>query len=518
MSLSNYRINTEEGYAELCNHLTNQPRVTKPELGKLRSMPQLERKQDFSDTMWNIPYQRNAYFTGREDVLEQLHDALISNKAAALAQTLAISGLGGIGKTQTAVEYAYKYGDDYNAVLWVKADTNDSIISDYVAIAELLNLPEKNEAEQNLVVASVKRWLGRKANTGWLLIFDNADNPNLIKNYLPLSSKGHILLTSRAQAFDYLGIAKPVELEEMPPDEARQFFLKRTEHENSEPEEIDALAQELDYLPLAMEQAGAYINKIKCNFQDYLTSYHQRGLELLNQSKVTASKYPDSVATTWLLNFEQVEKTSRASADLLFASAFLAHDKIPLEIITDGALELGDEISSTLTDVDNDPVILAELLEPLTQYSLIRRDSSSRTYSIHRLVQAVLRDRMDASTQRLWAERVVKAVNCAFPYVEFSNWHLCNRLLPHALACAKVIEKWSLELEESATLLDQTGDYLQVRARYGEAEPIYKRALEIREKVIGTEHPDVATNLNNLAGLYRDQGKYQMAEPLYKRA
>ncbi|MFZ3167541.1 MAG: SEFIR domain-containing protein [Candidatus Methanoperedens sp.] len=145
-----YIPNTKKGYESLYCHLTNQPFIEKPVLGKLKSMPPRPRKEDFCAPPWNAPFQRNPYFTGREQVLEQLHNALISNKAAALAQ--AISGLGGIGKTQTAVEYAYRYRKEYNAVLWVKAYSLEALISDYAALAHVLDLHEKDEKEQNRIM------------------------------------------------------------------------------------------------------------------------------------------------------------------------------------------------------------------------------------------------------------------------------------------------------------------------------------------------------------------------------
>ncbi|MBU4076902.1 MAG: TIR domain-containing protein [Euryarchaeota archaeon] len=130
---TNYIPNNKEGYESLYRHLINQPHIKKPVLGKLKSMPPRPRKQEFRAQPWNVPFQRNPYFTGREDILIELHNALKSDKAAALAQ--AISGLGGIGKTQTAVEYAYQYRNEYDAVLWVKADSREALISDYAALA-----------------------------------------------------------------------------------------------------------------------------------------------------------------------------------------------------------------------------------------------------------------------------------------------------------------------------------------------------------------------------------------------
>ena len=462
-STTYYNPNTKKGYESLYRHLTNQPLIEKPVLGKLKSMPPRPRKQEFRAPPWNVPFQRNPYFTGREDVLEKLHNALKSDKAAALAQ--AISGLGGIGKTQTAVEYAYRYGSEYNAVLWVKADSREALISDYAALAHVLDLPEKDAKEQNLAVVAVRRWL--ENNSGWLLVFDNADEPGLLEEYIPINQKGHILLTSRAQLFDKLGISKPVELEKMPQDEAKEFLLKRTgrsQPNQAENEAILKITEELDYLPLALEQAGAYINKIKCSFADYLSSYRGRGLKLLRLSPPVAGKYPESVATTWLLNFEQVEKMSKASADLLRISAFLNPDNIPLELIANGVRELGDTISEALSDIENYPLALDELLLPLTQYSLITRNVSERTYSIHRLVQSVIRDRMDDKAQRLWAERTVRAVNSAFPSVEFQNWHLCKRMLPQAQLSAELIEECGFEFKEAGTLLNQAGLYMDDQA------------------------------------------------------
>src|SRR6266568_4717210 len=122
----------------------------------------------------NIPYRRNPSFTGRENLLKHLHETLTTTKATALTQPQAITGLGGIGKTQTAVEYAYRYCDEYRFVLWVSAATRDTLISDFVTLADLLHLPEKEEQNQNIVVAAIKRWL--ESHKAWLFILDNADD------------------------------------------------------------------------------------------------------------------------------------------------------------------------------------------------------------------------------------------------------------------------------------------------------------------------------------------------------
>ena len=447
----------------------------------------------------NIPYSENQFFTGRLKIIEELHNALKSNKTAAISQPQAISGLGGIGKTQTAVKYAYQYWDEYKYILWANADSYETLILDFAAIANMLNLPNKDAKEQNLVITSVKLWLETAGE--WLLIFDNADKPELIEDFFPSNPKGQILVTSRAQIFENLNIMTPVELDKLEPEESVQFLLKRTgrkDVERAEYEAIKQLAKEFDYLPLAMEQAGAYISQRRSSFRDYLLSYHAQGLKLLEKfppitgRDTKIDKNRKTVAKTWSLNFEEVEKASPAAADLLFASAFLSHDNIPFEIISNGAMELGMGLSSSLNNIKTDPLIIEDILDPLTKFSLIHRNPGKSMYSIHRMVQVVLRDRMDETDKRMWSERVLKAVNCAFPEVEFSNWNTCDKLLAHAKACSELIDKYGFENPEAANLLNGAGCYLRVRARFEEAHPFFIRALEIREKVFKSDSQEIA--------------------------
>lgn len=170
---------------------------------------------------FNVPHYRNPNFTGREKLLSALHETLGQTGTAALNQARAIDGLGGIGKTQTAIEYAFRYFYDqpaYEWVFWVKADTDLSLSTDFGGLADALALP-----------GAALRWL--ETNDRWLLIFDNADDPALVNPYRPRNPNGRILLTSRAQVFDQVGIVQPLEVQDMTPTEARAFLLKRTERE-----------------------------------------------------------------------------------------------------------------------------------------------------------------------------------------------------------------------------------------------------------------------------------------------
>jgi tetratricopeptide (TPR) repeat protein len=225
------------------------------------------------------------------------------------------------------------------------------------------------------------------------------------------------------------------------------------------------------------------------------------------------SDHPDPVASTWALSFENIEKNPPA-AELLRFCAFLHPDEIPEELFSEGATELGPVLGA----VGSEPLALDSAIAEILKYSLLRRDPNARTLEIHRLVQTVLKQAMDETTQRLWAERAIRAMNRVFPFVEFSNWALCDRLLPQAQACAELINQQGFRFADAALLLSDVGFYLYKRGRYVEAEPLFDRALAIYERVLGPEHPDVANSLNNLTRLYRAQGRYVEAEPLCERA
>ena len=424
-----YNPSTDDGYQSLYRKLTGQPKVKPAVLGQRRDMPsvvKVERKQNFGKP-WNVPYPRNTFFTGREDVIKQLHDALAGGETAALTQ--AISGLGGIGKTQTAVEYAYRYRNEYEAVFWVRAETEAEIRTGFVDLARTLGLREAGEQDENLAVSAAQRWLA--SNNGWLLVLDNADNVDLVKAFYPSDAKGHVLLTSRASVFQSLGTVKPVELTEMPPDEALEFLFKRTMRERSDKAEEQAaadIANELGYLPLALEQAGAYITQIKCKFSEYLVSYKKNHLKLLERSGPVTGDQNRSVATTWTMNFRAVRRASRASADLLRICAFLSPDKIPVELLILGAAELGPALSKALEDAADDPLVVNEVLEPLSRYSLIRHDTDSDTFSVHRLVQEVIQANLNADGRRAWAERTVNALSASFPMRSSAVGHCATGL------------------------------------------------------------------------------------------
>ena len=355
-------------------------------------------------------------------------------------------------------------------------------------------------------------------------MLDNADDPAMVKPFLPQGNTGHLLLTSRAYSFQKIGLVSPREVNVLSPEEAREFLLRRTGKGPTEKSEADALAKEVGYLPLALEQAAAYIAETGASFKNYLAGFKTQRLKVLEkQGPVLGNDEREqqkrTVATTWAVNFANVEKNAPASAELLRLSAFLAPDAIPLELLENGREELSEHLAAKLAEGAENPLVLDELLRPLLRFSLIRRDDEKRNYSIHPLVQEVVRDGLNNQDQKAWAEQTVRAMNAAFPDVmKFEDWPSCDRFLPHALACSWFINIFSMESAEEGLLLSRAGYYLYERAEYAQAEPLYRRALAIDEKALGPDHPDTATSLNNMAALYRAQERYKEAEPLCQRA
>ena len=427
------------------------------------------------------------------------------------------------------------------------------MLTSFVALAKLLPLfSAKNETNQQKLVAAIRHWL-EQCKQRWLLIFDNADEISLIREYLPRQGNGSILLTTRADAVGSL--AASVEVTNMGLIEGTEFLLRRAQHHLASDEERDEatnVAIALDCFPLALDQAGAYIEETGCSFVEYLKVYQDHWKELLARRGEQATRYPSSVATTWSLSFQKVEQANPAAAELLHLCAYLSPDRIPEELIRDGAIHWKPPLQQAVTDL----FTFNQMIEELLKFSLVKRLSETHMLSIHRLVQVVQMDLMDQEEQRHWAERVIRAVNAVFPLdpqKEMSTWPQCLRYLEQAQACDRLIQQHAFVFSEAADLLERVATYLREHASYALAEPLYTRALSIREQhtasnlndlavlyrqqskyveaeplyqrslhiwehQLGPEHPEVATSLNNLALLYDEQGKYTEAEPLYQHA
>ncbi|HET8844368.1 MAG TPA: tetratricopeptide repeat protein [Ktedonobacteraceae bacterium] len=468
-------------------------------------------------TLHNLPAVRNPYFTGRAEILAELHGQIVSGCRVALTQ--AISGLGGIGKTQLALEYVYRYQKAHTHLFWISADSLETLTREFCSLARDLELPEKDENDPSKVVRAVQRWL--REYVDWLLILDNIEDLSLVNKFVPAGCLGAVVLTTRRQVTE--PVAQRLELDVLSEDEGVLFLLKRSRNlalQNSLAN-VDAgkiisaraITLRLGNLPLALDQAGAYIAEVGCSLEDYLSLLTHEQRALLHRRGNVPTDHPQSVAFTFSLAFERVQQHNEAASDLLKLCALLAPDAIPLELFSQGAAYLGEALLSIAAT----PLMLDHILEVLQNYSLVRRDAASKTLSLHRLIQAVQRDTMTIEEQAAWRQRAVQALSAIFPEVEHKVWQLCERLTPHVQAC--IVNSNDLPLSvERVELLRKAADYLRVRAYWQQAEVLYQLAIEMQEQMLRPEHPQIAMLLYRLASVYNAQGNNEQAEPLFLRA
>jgi tetratricopeptide (TPR) repeat protein/transcriptional regulator with XRE-family HTH domain len=494
------------------------PVLTKPDEGPSDQQHVSAQDSLAPSLLWNLPYPRNPFFTGRDGVLIYLHTVLHSQNA--LTQGYALSGLGGIGKTQTALEYAYRFRTDYQAVLWVRAETREILLSDMAAIAKTVGVAGKDERDQNGIVQTVRQWLTH--HTHWLLILDNVEDFALVEEVCPSEIKGHLLFTTRAQATGL--IAQRIDLRQMEPEEGALFLLRRSKH-IALSASLDQILSEahavartisctLDGLPLALDQAGAYIEETGCGLSDYLDRYQTSRTLLLKRRGGARSTHPSCVLTTFSLSFERLEQRHPAAADILRLCAFLHPNAIPEEFLTEPRDETTGlaYLSETPSHVALDDAIVA-----LRHFSLLHRNSDTRTLTMHRLVQAVLRDQMDEQAQQAWAERALGIVSKMFPNVELLlTWSQCQRYLPHAHVCIEHIDQWHLTSPEAVRLLMQTSAYLREQAQEAQANILAERVAAIRQHSLEPSTSDMIMDFFSFMRHAYYQGKYHEAGELIR--
>ncbi len=437
--------------------------------------------------VWEVPLPRNRNFTGRDDLLNNLHAALGSGRAAALTQ--AIAGLGGVGKTQLALEYCYRYPGEYDAVWWMRAEEPATLAADYARLASRLNLPERNLASQPEVIAAVRAWLERTlAPLAAHLRQRRAANPaRSCAEYLPRSHAGHILFTSRHQA--WRSVAEPLAVHKLTRQESIAFLQQRTGRD--EPDAAGKLSDTLDGLALALSHAGAYIDANGISIAEYLALWRDYSPELLGET-----------SATWTLSIRKLEVENSAALDLLRLIAFLAPDKIPRDLLQSRSADL---------------LAFHKSVEGLLRYSLV--EATPEAISAHRLVQESTRKLLDEEGRRRYAEAAVKLVGKAFPSpADHRNWPACSKLLAHALEAAEFAEDLAVGLEAASRALNETGLYEQYQAQLSSAEKLLRRALEIGERVYGPDHNEVAIRASNLGSILKDQGDLAGAIQLTRRA
>jgi tetratricopeptide (TPR) repeat protein len=414
---------------------------------------------------------RIASFTGRTDELDRLDTTLVHDKPAAVTQAsvgrAAVQGMGGVGKTSLAIEYAHRFRGLYAGVCWCPAETRTGLLSALAGLAVTMGAATTDETDVEKAAKAGLRRLAEQRAT-WLLVYDNVPAPNAIADLLP-SAGARLLITSRFS--DWSELAEEVPLDVLPLEEAVVFLQNRTAR--SDTAGAHALANALDNLPLALDHAAAYCKRTQMRFGDYAV----KASSLIAAAPRGAS-YPRSVAATFDLAIAEAVAQSPAAEALMSYLAQCAPERIPM-ILVEGAVE--DELGRM------------GALAALAEVSLLKHDrfeDNTPAVMVHRLVQAVARARLDANGSAEAIGHLIERLVAIYPEPRYDSWALCAHLTPHLLAGRDACP---------ASLLDRAGDYLQSRAAYAQAEQLFRDALAIREKMLGTEHPETAASLVNLA-------------------
>ena len=456
-----------------------------------------------------------ANFTGRAAALDAIGAALSRGAKTAITQPAAVHGLGGIGKSTLAREFAWRAAQAgrYSGVWWLRAEkSKDSATWDGIeqGLADLRGVlypgvePPKERAK------AARDTLNFLSTGGfekpWLLVYDNVDDEEVLEAWAPPANV-QVLMTSRLG--NWGAEVAPVEVEEWELDEAVRYLRDASGRGDLGEAALTHIATGLGRLPLALSHAAAYLKRNRAVTADtYLSELSRRMKEAPK-----GAAYKASVFATFQLAMEQAEAEAPGARAVLTLAVFYAPDNIPEELFK----QAPEIYPPALQPVAASEARLAEAISALDYLSLVDFDPEKRTFSVHRLVQAAARDALgNGDEEAQWIAAAIKACNAADPGADFQHWAAYERLLAHVRAAAAIA---SDDIGPPlADALNGAGFYLHHQAAYAEAEPLYERALAIWEKALGPDHPDVALSLNNLAGLYRAQGAYERAGPLYERA
>ena len=499
-----------------------------------------------------VPYPRNPQFTGRTKLLETMRERFFTQIPMRYSPRIALYGLGGVGKTQLALEYCYRSRHHYDRIYWLSASDQASLMSGYQTIASKSGIPLFSGSKPAEIAQLVVAWL--KQQRSWLLVFDNLDDMTVAQGLLPENgTKKHTLITTRNPNADDIQ-AEGFEVPVLDPEDSVDLLLALSHIPPStdvtEQQVAYEIVSELGYLPLAIEQAASYVREVTGSLAAFQDQYSRNRLK---RPPIGFQYYSNTVATTWSLVFQEVENTHAQASKLLQLLSFLDPDGVMVAFLVAGA----GAFETDLKQIILDDYELAVVLLVLEKYSLIKWDRVSQTLSIHRLVQAVIKDGMSDSDLTSTVKTVVELCDRSFP-IEISNKTrpLCRmyegqvvqpllRVDIRTKKCASIKERVGIFLREdgkykqSEMILQQALDVcaelfgwedsstvnvmLQLARTYAaqgrliEAAVIEEKVLETRLRILKEEHPDTLTSMDHLASTYRDQGRLQEAADLNEK-
>jgi tetratricopeptide (TPR) repeat protein len=447
---------------------------------------------------------RLRYFTGRGDLLQALRRQLVEAGTGTVVQAAAVHGLGGVGKTQLAIEYTYRYAADFDLVWWIPSEQPSTISDRLAQLGRRLGLEELPRLEEQ--VGRVFDALGQRDR--WLLVYDNAQRPSDLKGLRPPAGSGQVLVTSRNPAWG--GVAATVPVNVLSREHAVAFLARRTN--SSDESTLVKLAGVLGDLPLALEQAAAFLEETSSTPEEYLQLFSDRAKELFTLGQPASTE--ETIATTWAVSLDRLKIEAPGARDLLTLCAFLAPDDLPRWLLAEYGYLLPERVASAMMD----KLEFHKVLGALRRYSLI--SVTADELGVHRLVQAVIRHRLDAESARMWAAATVRLLAAAFPSQaeNIEVWSFARQLLPHALAAADQAEALQADPLTTAKLLDAAGRYLWGRGDHHQAKILHQRALALCEAQVGPEHPHIAFSHQHLGVVLADLGELDAARYHFEQA
>jgi tetratricopeptide (TPR) repeat protein len=470
----------------------------------------------------NIPIRVPPLFMGRDDALAAI-EAALARYQGRVAVT-ALHGLRGVGKTTLAAAYAERHRSEYRVTWWIRAQTEPSMRADMVALGARLGWVGADDKEEP-ALAAVMEQLGA-ADEAMLLVYDNAISADALKPYLPRAGAARVLVTSNSYA--WRGVAEPVEIRLWPKQIGAGYLIARTGREG-EREAAEALSEILDGLPLAHEQAAAYCERLELSIAEYAKRFAAAPARLLDDARDAPAEYHDrrTVAKTFALAIEEAGKLQPAAESLIMHAGLLPPEPIPLFLFAEGREHFDAALAAALAGEEFEETVAA-----LRSFALLNRETivderdsriTTDTIRLHRLVREVAAARSEEKAREQARCALVKALAMLYPRDAFDNpqsWPRARRLEEHGHALLGAEGAPPPGAEEAAShLLDRVPSYRHAAlAAYGRARPLFQRALEIRENVLGGEHPLTAASLNNLARVLWDEGDLAGAQPLFERS
>ncbi len=462
-------------------------------------------------------------FKGREEFLETVRNRLRKGHVSAIVGAQAVHGLGGLGKTRAAVEYALRHAAEYSALLFVSADRPESLAKNLAELSGplVLNLPEQDVKEQAVRYAAVVAWLQK--NSGWFLILDNVDDAEtarVVEQLLPHLGEGHVLITSRFG--EWSGGVDRLDLDVLTPKASIEFLEQRSAKGRriaaDDKSAVADLAKELDGLPLALEQAAAFLVAKGESFAGYLSRWRGHERKVRTWHDADRMQYPRSIAVTWDTSFEQLEPASRALLNML---SWYAPDPIPVEVWQTDEAEQAIATATQRLSPDSEPDDAEDARAGLARYGLIQWGPDRAAFSVHRLVQEVTREHLTDNDSRAALQSALEVLNAYLPEdppsYDVRSWPRWTPIRPHATTLIAHADQHGLA-QPTTRLMNDVANLLYTKGLWSEAESLFRRALVLDEQTFGAEHSRVARDLNNLAQLLQATNRLAEAEPLMRRA